>query len=136
MTTTKGYFLTFEGGEGCGKSTNIELLAKQLQEIEREVVIIREPGGTNIGEKIRDVLLDKSNNEMNSRCELLLYEASRAQICDQVIRPALNRGAVVVCDRFYDSSTAYQGYGRKLDVESIDALNMFATNNLVPDKTI
>ena len=136
MSENNGFFITFEGGDGCGKSTNLELLAQQLRERGREVVIIREPGGTKIGEKIREMLLDKENSEMVSRCELLLYEASRAQICDEVIRPALERGAVVICDRFYDSSVAYQGYGRGLNVADVDKLNMFATDKLVPDITI
>lgn len=132
----KGLFITFEGGDGAGKSTHIKKLASYLEDKNYEVLIIREPGGTKIGEKIRDILLGNENAEMNDRAELLLFEASRAQLVDQKIKPAIERGAIVLADRFYDSSLAYQGYGRGLDVEDVKHLNMFATDRLVPDRTL
>ena len=134
--TNKGKFITFEGGDGAGKSTHIKRLTTYLEDKGYEVVFIREPGGTAIGEKIRDILLGNVNAEMCSQAELLLFEASRAQITKQVIRPALERGAIVLADRFYDSSVAYQGYARGLNIEDIKHLNMFATDRLVPDRTI
>lgn len=131
-----GKFITFEGGDGCGKSTNIQLLKSYLENKGYDVLIIREPGGTKIGEKIRDLVLDKHNMEMSNETELLLYEASRAQIVSEVIKPALEEGKIVVADRFFDSSVAYQGYGRGINIDSIKFLNYFATGGLFPDRTI
>ncbi|MFR7493688.1 MAG: dTMP kinase [Adlercreutzia sp.] len=107
-----GVFVTFEGGDGAGKSTQIRFLARLLEDAGREVVRLREPGGTAVGEALRAVVLDPAHEAMSDRAELLIYEAARAQIVDEVIRPALERGAVVLCDRFYDSTVAYQGCGR------------------------
>ena len=131
-----GIFITFEGGEGAGKSTHIKLLAQRLESAGREVLCLREPGGTAIGEQLREILLDPENDAMSERAELLIFEAARAQIIDQVIRPALARGAVVLCDRFYDSTVAYQAYGRGLDRSFVDAANGFAVDGIHPDRTI
>lgn len=131
-----GIFITLEGGDGAGKTTHLMMLSEKLRDIGREVLIIREPGGTNIGEKIRQILLDNDNEEMSVRAELLLYEAARAQIVDEKIRPALEEGKVVLCDRFFDSTIAYQGYARGIDVDEIHKANMFATDDLVPDRTV
>lgn len=132
----KGIFITLEGGDGAGKSTHLQNLANKFEELGRDVLIVREPGGTVIGEKIRDLLLDKSHTEMTPRAELLLYEAARAQIVEEKIKPALNAEKVVLCDRFFDSSVAYQGYARGLDVAEIKKANLFATGGLQPDRTI
>jgi len=131
----KGLFVTFEGIDGCGKTTQVTALKNSLESKGTKVVVIREPGATLIGEKIRSILLDKANYGMSSETEVLLYEAARAQIVNEVIRPALHAGEVVICDRFYDSSVAYQGYARGLPLESIDSLNRFATGGLEPDLT-
>ncbi len=128
-------FITFEGLDFCGKSTQIELLKNFLENENKETLVIREPGGTEISEKIREILLDKKNSGMTSETELLLFYASRAQLFKQVIEPNLKRGVFVLSDRFYDSSTAYQGYGRGLDIDFIKALNKFALNNKKPDLT-
>lgn len=132
----RGCFITFEGGEGCGKSTQVALLERALAERGHNVLLVREPGGTPVGEKVRDILLSKGSAQLDPLAELMLYEAARAQIVAQVIRPALAAGAVVLCDRFYDSTVAYQGYGRGLDVEAIDRLNAMATGGLAPDVTL
>lgn len=132
----KGLFITFEGGDGCGKSTHVKLLADRLHKMGRQTLVPREPGGTPIGEKIRKILLDPANEEMIPQAELLLYEASRAQNTAEVLRPAIAKGKIILCDRFYDSSTAYQGYGRQMDVETIQKINMYATDGLVPDRTL
>jgi len=131
----KGLFITFEGIDGCGKTTQVTALKNSLESKGTKVIVIREPGATLIGEKIRSILLDKANYGMSSETEVLLYEAARAQIVNEVIRPALRAGEVVICDRFYDSSVAYQGYARGLPLESIDFLNRFATGGLEPDLT-
>ncbi|MFQ7723180.1 MAG: dTMP kinase [Adlercreutzia sp.] len=131
-----GVFVTFEGGDGAGKSTQIRFLARLLEDAGREVVRLREPGGTAVGEALRAVVLDPAHEAMSDRAELLIYEAARAQIVDEVIRPALGRGAVVLCDRFYDSTVAYQGCGRGLDGAFIDAANRFACDGVVPDATV
>src|ERR1700733_2841520 len=116
----RGVFISFEGTEGCGKSTQIELLARQLRGIGHRVRTLREPGGTPIGEEIRHTLKhSRDNHAMTAEAELLLMNASRAQIVREVIRPALAAGEIVVCDRFYDSTTAYQGYGRQLDLKTV-----------------
>ena len=135
MQIEKGLFVTFEGIDGCGKSTQVTALKDSLEKKGTKVIVIREPGATLIGEKIRSILLDKANSGMSSETELLLYEAARAQIVNEVIRPALKSGKVVICDRFYDSSVAYQGYARGLPLESIDSLNRFAAGGLEPDLT-
>lgn len=131
----KGKFITFEGLDGSGKSTQANLLLTWLEQQGHEVVYLREPGGTNLGEKIRHLLLDVNENKMADRSELHLFLAARAQLCAEVIRPALHEGKVVLCDRFFDSTLAYQGYGRGLDVEQLILLNDFATQNLQPDLT-
>lgn len=129
-------FVTFEGPEGAGKTSQIVQLAAFLRERGVEVVVTREPGGTSIGDQIRDTLHDTANSEMDPRAEVLLYSASRAQLVSELIRPALARGAVVLCDRYADSTIAYQGYGRGLDLEELRALTTFATGGLTPDLTI
>jgi dTMP kinase len=129
-------FITFEGPDGSGKTTQIELLAERLRSLGHDVLITREPGGTSIGDQIRAVVHDVKNVEMTHETEFLLYSASRAQIVRQVIRPHLARGGTVLCDRFADSSMAYQGYGRELDLEMVGCITQFATGGLVPDLTI
>ncbi len=131
-----GAFVTFEGGDGAGKSTHIRFLAQVLEGAGLEVVRVREPGGTSIGEQLRAIVLDPANPEMAPETELLIYEAARAQIASQVIEPALRRGVVVLCDRFTDSTLAYQGHGRGLSLGFIEAANAFASKGIVPDKTI
>jgi len=135
VQTVKGLFISFEGIDGSGKSTQIESFRHYLEEKGIQVMVIREPGGTRIGEKIRSILLDKANCGMTSRTELFLYEAARAQIVDDVILPALRDGKVVICDRFFDSTIAYQGHARGLDLSAIDLLNRFATGGVQPDLT-
>ncbi len=134
--TATGTFITFEGGEGTGKSTQIRLLAERLEAAGLTVRALREPGGTVVGEAVRRILLDPDHAELGVSTEILLYEASRAQLVDEVIRPALEAGEVVLCDRFFDSTTAYQGYARGIDLARIDALNAAATGGLVPDRTL
>ncbi len=128
--------LTFEGLDGSGKTTQIKKLIDRLKKNKIDHLLLREPGGTEIGEKIRDILLDKNNSEMSGAAELLLYSASRNQLCKQKIRPALENQQVVICDRFYDSTTAYQGHARDIDINFIQSLNLFAADRLVPDLTI
>jgi dTMP kinase len=132
----KGVFITFEGLDGCGKSTQMELLAGALQERGYVVLVTREPGGTALGEAIRDLLLDPRHHGMSARSEALLYAAARAHLVSQVIRPALADGQVVLCDRYLDSSLAYQGYGRGLGHDEIVTLNVWATECLFPDLTL
>lgn len=131
-----GVFVTFEGGDGVGKSTHIRYVADELRRAGREVVCLREPGGTGIGESLRAMVLDPENGEISSEAELLMYEAARAQLVCEVIRPALERGAVVLCDRFADSTIAYQAYGRGLPLDFVRRANAFATGGIVPDRTI
>jgi dTMP kinase len=133
---TRGAFITLEGGEGVGKSTQLKLLAGWLERAGAEVVTLREPGGTPVGDRIRAVLLDPVHEGMEARAELLLYEASRAELVASVIRPALERGAFVICDRFADSSTAYQAYGRGLPLAEVLEMNRVATGGLEPDLTL
>lgn len=136
MSDYDGFLLTFEGGEGCGKSTQLRLLAQDLRAAGLTVRVVREPGGTTLGEAVRTLLLDPDSGALDSRAELLLYEAARAQLVAEVIEPALDAGEIVICDRFFDSSTAYQGYGRGLPAHEVASLNQFATGHLVPHKTI
>ena len=134
---SKGLFITFEGTEGCGKSTQIKLLAEHLKAIGHRVRTLREPGGTPIGEEIRHTLKHSENNHaMTAEAELLLMNASRAQIVREVIRPALAAGEMILCDRFYDSTTAYQGFGRELDLEKVKSIIEFAVGETKPDLTL
>ena len=134
---TKGLFITFEGTEGCGKSTQIKLLAEHLKAIGHRVRTLREPGGTPIGEEIRHTLKHSEHNHaMTAEAELLLMNASRAQIVREVIRPALAAGEMILCDRFYDSTTAYQGYGRQLNLEKVKSVIEFAVGETKPDVTL
>ena len=131
----RGRFITFEGGEGCGKSTQVARLKEALEQAGQDVVLTREPGGTWLGEKIRFLLKDQDEEEPCDRAELLLFLAARAQLVRRVIRPALERGAWVVSDRFSDSTLAYQGYGRGLDLATLRLANDFACEGLAPDRT-
>lgn len=128
-------FITFEGPEGSGKTSQIRLLAQFLQEQGHTVITTREPGGTSIGDQIRGVLHDVENGEMTAVAEILLYSASRAQLVRQVIQPALAKGQVVLCDRYADSTLAYQGYGRGLEMRYLQQVTQFATGGLEPDLT-
>lgn len=130
-------FITFEGIDGSGKTTQSRLLAAHLREQGHNVLLTREPGGTEIGDQIRTILLDNLNNtDMQPRTELLLFCASRAQLVGQVIRPHLARGGIVICDRYADSTLAYQGYGHGLPVDELKQILRFATGGLRPDRTI
>ncbi len=126
-------FITFEGIDLCGKSTQIKLLYDYFKKNEKKVILVREPGGTLISEKIRKILLDKENSKMKYLTEFLLFSASRHQLTEEIIKPLLKKKYIVLCDRYYDSSTAYQGYGGKIDLKIIHSINKIATNNLVPD---
>ncbi len=130
-----GFFVTFEGPEGCGKTTQLRLLASYLREQGSDVLTTREPGGTPIGDRVRAILLDPVNTEMQPSTEFLLFSAARAQHVAEVIRPHLAQGGVVLCDRFADSSLAYQGYGHCLDLQALRTISRFATGGLVPDRT-
>lgn len=130
----RGLFITFEGPDGSGKTTQIHLLKEWLEAKGYQCVLSREPGGTIISEKIREIILDKEHKEMDSRAEALLYAAARAQHVAQVIEPALAAGTMVICDRFTDSSMAYQAYGRGLG-DGVAVINQFATNGVGPDVT-
>lgn len=132
----KGKFITFEGGEGVGKSTQVSKLMEYLNETGQKAILVRQPGGTNISEQIRKVILDKGNSEMCPECEALLYAAARAQLMKEVIKPALKQGIIVICDRHIDSSLAYQGYARNLGVENVAKINEMAVGDCVPDATI
>ena len=133
----KGLFITFEGTEGCGKSTQVELLAQRLRALGYRVRALREPGGTPIGEEIRHTLKhSQANVAMTPETELLLMNASRAQLVREIIRPALAAGEIVVCDRFYDSTLAYQGYGRGLDLQIVKSAIDFAIGNTRPNLTL
>jgi dTMP kinase len=131
-----GLFITFEGGDGSGKTTQIARLASALRDAGQEVVTLREPGGTVVGEGVREILLDPAHEELSPMAELLLFTASRAQLSLTVIKPALEAGKIVLCDRHADSSVAYQGYGRGLDLAMVRSINAWATGGLVPDRTI
>ena len=132
----RGIFITFEGGEGAGKTTHIRFLSEKLRERGREVVRLREPGGTAVGEELRAVVLDPKNDNLSDEAELLIYEAARAQIVAEVIRPALERGAVVLCDRFADSTIAYQVHGRGLAAGFVAPATAAACQGISPDRTI
>ncbi|SCX79865.1 dTMP kinase [Alkaliphilus peptidifermentans] len=132
----KGKFITIEGMDGAGKTTQIRFMKEYLEDRGFKVLLTREPGGTIIGEKIREVILDNSHKEMDSVTEALLYAASRAQHVSQIILPALQRGELVLCDRYVDSSMVYQGKGRDLGYKPIKKINDFATQGLEPDLTI
>ncbi|HTY45995.1 MAG TPA: dTMP kinase [Patescibacteria group bacterium] len=132
----KTRFITFEGSEGCGKSTQSRLLYLYLKKRGWPVVYLREPGGTGISESIRRMLLDHKSDRMSQACEMLLYMAARAQLVDEVIRPALAQGKVIICDRFLDSTVAYQGYGLGIDIKTIRSIGLFATAGIRPDLTI
>ena len=129
-------FITFEGGEGSGKSTAIRKIVAELEKEGHEVVLTREPGGTPISEEIRNVILDKKNTDMDPRTEALLYAASRRQHIVQKILPALKEGKIVICDRYLDSSLAYQGGARGLGIDNVLNVNLFATEGLEPDLTL
>ncbi|HVP57076.1 MAG TPA: dTMP kinase [bacterium] len=136
MATREGVFITLEGIEGSGKSTQAAKLRDFLVARGLDVVVTREPGGSPIAEKIRKILLDPSNKKMVPLAELFLYEASRTQHVAEIIAPALRAGKCVVCDRFFDASTAYQGAARGIDTAAVERLNLLATGGLVPDLTI
>ena len=131
-----GLFITVEGLDGSGKTTQVLGIKKYFQDKNIEPVMLREPGGTEIGEKIRHILLDAKNVEMDSVAEMLLYAASRAQNVAEKVLPALEAGKVVICDRFIDSSVVYQGYGRELDVDEVYNVNLAAVRHRLPDVTI
>lgn len=131
-----GVFITFEGGDGAGKSTHMRFLADQLVKQGFEVLQLREPGGTAVGEQLRGIVLDPVNDDIADECELFIYEAARAQLVSRVIKPALSRGAVVICDRFADSTVAYQSFGRGLDRAAVKAANEFACQGVRPQRTV
>lgn len=131
---TQGLFITFEGPDGCGKTTQMKLLAEYFTKNGKEVVLTREPGGKGLGEKVREILLNYGG-EVSDRCESFLFLADRAQNIDIIVNPAVKQGKIVLCDRHIDSTVAYQGYGRGLDIERINMLNNLATNGKKPDLT-
>ena len=135
MSTSKGLFISFEGIDGCGKSTQIKMLCSYLKDRNIEFLMVREPGGTDISEQIRKILLHSHDQEISDRTEALLMTGSRAQLIDEKILPFLNQGKIVIADRFLDSTLAYQGGGRELDLNWLINLNNFATNNTFPDIT-
>ena len=135
-TSAKTRFITFEGIDGCGKSTQARLLMDKLNEEGCKAIHVREPGGTRVAEAVREILLTKDMDELQGRTEALLMTASRAQLTDEVILPNLDKGNWVIADRYADSTLAYQGGGRQLDVEWLIKLNLFATDELTPDMTI
>ena len=131
----QGILITFEGCDGGGKTTQLRLLAERFKQTKRAFLALREPGGTDIGETVRSILLQKKHSSLCAEAELLLFEAARAQLVHEVIRPALNEGKVVLCDRFMDSTTAYQGAGRHLSLKAINVMNTFATGDVCPNRT-
>jgi dTMP kinase len=135
MSISKGHFITFEGIDGCGKSTQVKMLVEAMNSIEKKTILVREPGGTTISEEIREILLHRHQSNISDRTEALLMTGSRAQLTYEVIMPNLINGRNVVADRFYDSTLAYQGGGRKLDLDWLIKLNYFATYELEPDVT-
>lgn len=128
-------FISFEGIDFCGKSTQIELLIARLKNLKLKIKVLREPGGTFISEKIREILLDTTHMEMYPNTELLLYSAARSQLVHQTILDELKKGTYIIADRFFDSTTAYQGYGRNIDIDFVNKLNHFATSGVTPYKT-
>jgi dTMP kinase len=128
-------FITFEGIDFCGKSTQVELLKKYFIDRDKTVEIIREPGGTEISELVRSILLDKKNYHMVMETEIFLFSAARAQLVREKIRPSLNQGIYVISDLFHDSTTAYQGFGRGIDIESVNHINSLAIGEIIPDIT-
>lgn len=131
-----GLFITFEGGEGAGKTTVLEAVAKKLTNNHYDVVVTREPGGISIAENIRDIILDPNHTQMDAKTEALLYAAARRQHLVEKVKPALDSGKIVLCDRFIDSSLAYQGYARELGIDQVYAVNQFAIGELMPDLTL
>ena len=132
----KGLFITFEGNDGSGKTTISKLAYERLKEMGYPVIYTREPGGIDIAEQIRKVILDPANTAMDERCEALLYAASRRQHLVEKVLPALNEGSIVLCDRFVDSSLAYQGVARNLGIDEVYNMNLFAIKDVMPDKTL
>lgn len=130
----KGLFITFEGADGCGKTTQLNLLREYLINKNFDVLVTREPGAKGLGEKLRDILLNY-DGEVSNRCESFLFLADRAQHIDTIVKPALAKGQIILCDRHTDSTVAYQGYGRGIDIEQINRLNEIATDGLKPDLT-
>lgn len=135
MKKRKGFFITVEGCEGCGKSTQSELLKQYLKQKGLKVVLTREPGGSIVAEQVRNILLNPKT-KISPVCELMLYESARAQHVEEIIKPNLEKGNIVICDRFTDSTLAYQGYARKIDLKTIEKLNDIATCSIKPDLTI
>lgn len=136
MRPIKGIFITFEGPEGSGKSTVLAAVKRELTRRRVPVLVLREPGGTVISERIREILLDQAHGRMTARAELFLYLAARAQITRELIRPALEKGGVVLCDRYHDSTVAYQGYGGGIPLRVIDSFGRFSKDGLEPDLTL
>lgn len=134
---SRGYLISFEGSEGAGKTTQVERIAKRFEDRSFEVLVTREPGGTKIGEQIRHILMHaECGKAMTPEAELLLFAASRAQLVREVIRPAVEKGKIVLCDRFLDSTTVYQGVGRRIASEPVSIINKFAVGELMPDVTV
>ena len=131
----KGLFITFEGADGCGKTTQLQLLKTYLENKGYEIIVTREPGGKGLGEKFREILLNY-DGVVSDRCESFLFLADRAQNIDTIVKPAVSSGKIVLCDRHIDSSVAYQGYGRGLNIEEIKKLNSIATGGMLPDLTL
>lgn len=137
MKSNKGVFITFEGCEGCGKTTQIGLLSERLQKANKEILVTREPGGTTVGEMVRNILIGSGDiSRMCPETELLLFAACRAQLVREVLIPELNKGKFILCDRFLDSTTVYQGIARQLAQGPVKAINDFAVGDLMPDLTI
>jgi len=136
MIQEKGKLITFEGSEGSGKSTQIAFLEKYLKDRNKKVICLREPGGVRISEAIREILLDEKNNNMTNECEMLLYMAARSQLVKEEILPALEGGNIVLCDRYLDSTIAYQGYGNGVNIDTIKKVGLFATFGIIPDLTL
>lgn len=132
----QGFFITLEGNDGAGKTTIAQACVERLKALGHEVVYTREPGGSRIAERIRDLLLDPGNTDMDARTEAILYAAARRQYLVDIVAPALEQGKIVLCDRFLDSSLAYQGIGRGLGIEEVERLNRFAIDDFMPDRTI
>ncbi|NLM19920.1 MAG: dTMP kinase [Clostridiaceae bacterium] len=135
MVLNRGLFITFEGIDGSGKTLQLKLLTADLEKADLKYLLLREPGGTSISEQIRKILLDRKNKEMSAETELLLFAAARAQLVKQIVEPALAAKTIVISDRFFDSTTVYQGYGRGMNVDFVHRLNNFATQGLQPDLT-